>query len=218
MSFKIKAEPREVLKKKVKSLRNAGYVPAGIYGFNGNHNIQLNEAEFSKLFKSAGHTSVVEVDLDGKNHNVLIDEVQINPVTRITTHVTLREVNVKVEISAEIPFELTNEDISPAVKEQSSLVILSVPAVLLRGLPKNLPSSIVIDASQINAGDTILLKDIKLPEGIELVHEDQLELTIVTTASAIQEEVELNVNEAIAEASAAADAEKVEEEEKTEEK
>jgi large subunit ribosomal protein L25 len=213
MEFTIKAEPREVTKKKVKQLRNQGLVPAAIYGFNGNVNVQFVEKEFAKVLSKAGHTSVVELDLGGKNHNVIIDEVQINPVTREIKHVSLREVNMKVEITADVPFEIQGEELSPAVKEQSSLIILSTPSVEVRGLPKSIPHAITIDVSALAAGDTITLKDIKLPEGLELVRAEDIDMTVVTTTSALQEEVEINVNEAMAEATAepAATEEKVEE-------
>lgn len=205
MELTINAQNRQIVKKQVKSLRKQGLVPAAIFGIKGNKNIQLDEKEFTKVFIAGGHTSLVKIVVDGTTHNVLVDEVQMNPVTRNINHVSLREVDMNEEITAEIPFELVGEEVSPAVKEDNSLVILSIPQVLLRGLPNNLPSTITIDVSSMKAGDTVTLKEIKLPDGITVVHEEELEMTIVTTASAVQDEIEVNVNEAIAEANAAAE-------------
>ncbi len=201
-NYTLNAQPRDVLKKKVKLLRQAGFIPAAIFGYKGNENIQIDAKEFSKLYDQAGHTSVIEVDVNGTKHSVIIDEVQMNPATREYTHVSLRELRMDVEITAEIPFELIGDEESPAVKDEQSLVILSVPSVELRGLPKNLPQEIKIDVSGFHAGDTIILKDVKLPDGVELVHaeEEDLEMTIVTTTSAIQEEIIEDVNAAIEEA------------------
>lgn len=187
--YTLKAEPRDVLRKKVKQLRKAGKLPAAIFGFNGNSNVQLDAKEFTRVFHSAGETSVVEVDLGGKNHNVLISEVQFNPLTREYTHASLREVNMKVEITATVPFELVGDETSPAVKEEEHLIILAKNEIEVRGLPKNMPHAIVIDVSGMHAGDTILVKDITLPEGIELLHEEEKEDTAVTTSTAAMKEV-----------------------------
>jgi large subunit ribosomal protein L25 len=217
MSENIKAESREILKKKVKNLRTQGIIPGAVYGFKGTFNVQLNNKEFSKLFDEIGHTSVLELTIGDKTHNVFIDEVQMNPATRVYTHVTFKEVNMNVETTAEIPFELTGEELSPAVKDEESIIILSKTFVLLRGLPKDLPPQITIDVSGFHAGDTVVLKDIKLPEGVAAVHEEELEDVVVTTTSAVQAEIIEDVNAAVADAVAVPVAEGAEGEAKTEE-
>jgi len=195
----LNAEEREITKKKVKTLRNKEILPAAIFGYKGNFNIQLNYKDFQKVYSEAGHTGVVDVNLSDKVHSVIISEVQVDPVTRTFIHVTLREVKMDEEITAQIPFVLVGSEDSPAVKHEQQLVILSVNEIELKGLPRALPQEISIDVSSFHAGDTILLKDIKLPEGITLVHDDEeaLNEVIVTTASAVQEEIIENVQEAI---------------------
>lgn len=212
MELKINASPRDLTKKKVKTLRKEGLVPAAIFGFQGNSNVQVNQIEAKKAFIEAGHSSVVTLDLGGNSHNVLFDDIQFNPVTRDFTHISFREVNMNEEITAVVPFELTGEEESPAVKDEDSLIILAIPEVELRGLPKNIPSEITIDVSSFHTGDTLTLSDIKLPEGLEVVHKDQLEEVFVTTASAVQEEiVEMkSIEEVQAEAASEESAEKVE--------
>lgn len=200
--IKLDADERGITKKKVKSLRHDGTLPAAIFGYKGNFNIQLSQDEFKKVFAEAEYTAVVDIDLNGTNHSVLIDEVQINPLTREFTHVSLREVRMDVEITAEVPFTLIGAEESPAVKDEESLIILSQNEIELRGLPRDIPQELTIDVSGFHAGDTVVLKDIKLPEGISFVHDDEeaLEAVIVTTASAIQEEIIEDVDAASAEA------------------
>lgn len=197
-SYKLQANKREITKKQVKNLRKVGTLPAAIFGYKGNFNIQLNTKEFIKVYADAGHTSVVDIDFSDKVHSVLINEVQINPFTRDFLHVSLREVKMDEEITAEIPFVLIGAEESPAVKDESNLVILSQNAIELKGLPRNLPQEITIDVSGFHAGDTLEFKDIKLPEGITVAHDEDLEAVIVITASAVQEELEIDVNAAIA--------------------
>jgi large subunit ribosomal protein L25 len=207
--YTLNAEPRDVLKKKVKQLRKAGLIPAAIFGYKGTFNVQVNLKDFTKLYADASHTGIVEVVLEGKKHNVIIDEVQFNPVSGEWTHASLREIRMDEEITAEIPFVLEGAEESPAVKDEESLVIISVNAVELRGLPRALPQEIVVNVSEFHAGDTITLKDVKLPEGVVLVQDDEeaLAAVIVTTTSAVQAEIIENVDEATAEAVAAAEGE-----------
>lgn len=200
MDLKLNASQREVTKKRVKQLRNQKILPAAIYGYNGNKNIQLPLEEFTVAFKKVGYTGLVDLSLDGGTHTVLIDEVQINPVTRDFTHASLREVRMDQEINSDVPFELIGDEVSPAVKEEQSLVVLTQNTIELSGLPRALPQKLEIDVSGFHAGDTLLMKDIKLPAGVELVRSEDEEIVIVTTTSAIQKEIIEDVNAAIAEA------------------
>jgi large subunit ribosomal protein L25 len=201
--YTLKAQDRELTKKKVSQLRKEGLVPAAIFGFKGNFNIQVPAKEFEKTLNDAGTTALVELEMDGKKHNVYVDEVQMNPATRQFLHVSFREVRMDEEITSTVPFVLVGADESPAVKDEQQLVILSRNEVELRGLPGNLPAELTIDVSGFKTGDTIVLKDIKLPEGVVVFHEEELEDVIVTTTSAVQEEIVEDVQAAI-EADAAA--------------
>src|SRR5258708_39846899 len=68
---------REVLGKRVKSLRTAGKLPAVLYGHNvENKQIEISERDFAKEFKSAGESTLINLVVDGKTQQVLIHEVQ----------------------------------------------------------------------------------------------------------------------------------------------
>lgn len=197
--YTLKAQKRYITKKKVKKLRNSGVIPAAIFGYNGNFNIQLDRKEFNKIYDKAGNTSVVDIELEGKTHSVYISEVQMNPVTREWIHASLREIKMNEEITASIPLVLVGAEESPAVKNEQMLVILSVNEIELRGLPRKLPSEIKLDVSGFHANDTLTVKDIKLPTGVTLVRDDEESMNevIVTTASAVQAEIVEDVQAAI---------------------
>jgi large subunit ribosomal protein L25 len=200
MEIKLNASSREVTKKKVKSLRKERILPAAIYGYRGNFNIQLNHDEFAKSFKKVGHTGLIDLNIGDDVHTVLVDEVQINPMTRDFIHVSLREVRMDVEINANVPLELVGEEVSPAVKEEQSLIVLTQPTIEVSGLPRSIPNEIKINVESFHAGDTIQVKDLTLPQGVELVRKEDAEIVIVTTTSAVQDEIIEDVNAAIAEA------------------
>lgn len=193
----LKAQDRELTKKKVNRLRKEGLVPAAVFGFKGNTNLQVNAKEFGKVYSEAGTTALIELTTEAGKHNVYVDEVQINPATRSFLHISFREVRMDEEMTSTVPFVLVGAEESPAVKDQQMLVLLSENEIELRGLPANLPAELTIDVSAFNAGDTIVMKDIKLPEGVALVREEDGEKVIVTTTSAIQEEIIEDVQAAI---------------------
>lgn len=180
---------RDKTKEKNRRLINEGIIPAAIYGYKGNFNIKVNDKEFVSLYKQSGTTSLIKLSLDGKVHNVYIQEAQFDPVYRNYTHISFREVNLNEEIISTVPFVIENAEASPAVKEQNHLVILAISEIDLRGLPSNLPQEIKLDASKFNAGDSIHMNEIELPEGVALVHEEDANQTVmITTDATIKEE------------------------------
>jgi large subunit ribosomal protein L25 len=202
MSLKITSQIRNDFGKKVKKLRRNGLVPAAIYGYHGTYNVQVPQKEFAKMFAEASHTAIVEIELEGKKHSCYVEEAQMDYISGEYTHVSFKEVNLNVETTAEIPFELVGAEESPAVKDQDSVIILSKTEITLRGLPKDLPQVITVDVSKMNAGDTIAVSDITFGEGVELVHEEDKVEIVATTASATQAEVEVDVDAAMAEVTA----------------
>lgn len=215
----LKAENRTEIGKKAKKLlkpenksdesnQKLINVPAAIYGYQGNYNIKVQLQEFLKVFNEASYTSLVKVELDGKEHNVFIQEVQIDSVKRIPLHISFREIDTTKPIDSTVPFILKGAELSPAVKEQNAIVILAIQEIDLRGLPKDLPKEVVVDVSKFNSGDHLILEQIDLGQDVNVVHKEDLKRTIVTTIEAEMKE------EVVGEISS--DAEGVEEVENTE--
>ncbi|MCX8035110.1 MAG: 50S ribosomal protein L25 [Candidatus Dojkabacteria bacterium] len=191
----LQATLREVLGKKNKNLRKQGKLPSSIYGYKGNFNIIVDKKEFEKIFDEAGHTTIVKLNMDNALHNVFVDEVQIDPVTREYIHVTFREIKMDEEITTKVPVVLINEDTSIAVKEQGLIVVQVTDEIEVRGLPEKIPHEIVVDVKDLRAGESISVGDIQLPEGISLVREEDKELTVATTSTSTTEEA-IDVNAA----------------------
>lgn len=211
----LQAALREVLGKKNKLLRRQGQLPSSIYGYKGNFNTVVDKKEFEAIFREAGHTTIIRLSLDNTVHNVFIDEVQTDPVTRDYIHVTFREIKMDEEITTKVPVVLINEDTSIAVKEQGLIVVQVTDEIEVRGLPANIPHEIVVDVKNLRAGENISVGDIQLPAGISLVREEDKELTIATTStSATEEAIDVNaVTEEILASQQAAKEEKVDDKE-----
>lgn len=185
--FILKFELRGLTGKKVKKIRKENKLPGSIFGYKGNLNIIVDLKEFNNVFKNAGHSKLVTLVSESDTHKVFIDDVQLHPVSREFMHVSFREVPETQEVDVYVPIILEGVEDSPAYKEDKQLVILITNAIEIRSIPSKIPSEISIDVSNFKTGDILLLKDLKLPEGVKLVHQDQnsLNQVIVTTSSAV---------------------------------
>src|SRR5262245_18608494 len=92
----LKADPREVMGKKVKKLRREGILPANIYGKDLESTaVQVAMKDFQDLYDEVGETGLVDVMLDGKRRPVLIKNVHMNYHTHTPLHADLYQVNLK---------------------------------------------------------------------------------------------------------------------------
>jgi large subunit ribosomal protein L25 len=182
------AKTREILGRSVKSLRDAGLVPAELYGHGvSNRHLSVSAKDFLKVYKEAGESVIVNLDLDGEKIPVLIQEVSFDPVKNSALHVDFRQVNMKEKITASIPLDFTG--ISMAVKEKKGVLVKAMQEIEIEALPANLPSKIEVDISAINEiGESIHIKDLKAIEGVEFLVDGE---TVVATVSEQAKEEEV---------------------------
>ncbi len=198
----IKAQKREVTGKKVKQLRRENKLPAVLYGPNRDStNIVIDPFEFSKLFKDVGYSKLFDLELDGAKVKVLVKDLQRNTLTDSFLHIDLYQVNMKKEITAEIPVVFTGE--SFAVKNNLGLLVHPMSTVAVTCLPGDLPASLEVDIEVLkDVGDSITAGDIKLPEGVALSNDitpDSPVAYIAAPQKAIEEEVSEETEEGEAE-------------------
>lgn len=187
----MKVTTRTILGKKLKSLRKNGLLPAVIYDKDTNINVQIPVSEFQKVYAEKGHTGLVKAELGKESHNILIDHVQINPVTRLPIHATLREVNLKEEINAEVPLHFINDEECKGVKEDGGIIVESINEVEILALPTDIPQYLEIDLTDLRLGDSVKLEDIKLPKGVKFATDDEnlLSQVVVSVTHKVVEEI-----------------------------
>lgn len=171
----------------IKALMNAGDIPAVIYG-PGVESIAVRVPlkDAIKALKSAGESTVVTLTGLDKPIDVLIHDIDRDPVSHELRHLDFYRVSATHKVQVDVPIEFINE--APAVKLGASLVKV-MHEVSVEALPKDLPHEIHVDLSVLeNIGDHVALIDLKLPAGVTYVGEDT---DIVVSASGPQaEEVE----------------------------
>ena len=172
----ITARTRDVFGKKLASMRKSGDLPAIVYGQEKeNEPVILNTHEFSRIFSQAGQNTIIELKVDqDKSSNVLIQDIARHPVTNDITHADLLRINMSQSIKANVPLSFVGE--ASAVYQLEGTLLTNIEEVEVETLPAKLPASIEVDISGLDDFEkTIHIKDLNIPEGVEvLVDEDEL--------------------------------------------
>ena len=170
MTLSLNVKARTVTGGKVNRLRYKGQIPAVVYGHGlKNQNITVAALEFNKLFKEAGESSMVDLKIDDKKPiQVLIHDLQYEPVKHTIRHIDFYQVNVTEKITAEVKLKFVGE--SPVVKGQGGVLVAPITKVKIECLPKDLIHELGVDISSLKTfDDTIRIKDLIIPTGIEIL-------------------------------------------------
>ena len=146
----------------------AGFIPAVMYGAHANStSITINKNEFIKVLRSAGESSMITLTGDSKE-NVLIQDVQMDPVAYTPRHADLYVIEKGQKVNVEVPLNFIGE--APAVKLGANLVKV-LHSLSLEADPTSLPQSIDVDLSVlVDLNSNIHIKDIAIPKGATLYH------------------------------------------------
>ena len=216
-TLELKSNKRTLLGKKVKSLRREGIIPAVVYGGKeGAVPLELDLKEFSKLFKTAGETTLIKLFVGDSAKNVLIHDVNRDPVTETINHVDFYEVKMDEKITAKVPLVFIGD--APAVADLDGVLVKAMQELEVRALPAHLPREIEVDISSLKTFDNnIVVKDIKLPPNVETTENPETSVAAVTPprSEAELEELSGEVKEQVEEVAVEAE-EKVKERQKEE--
>ncbi|WP_028602567.1 50S ribosomal protein L25/general stress protein Ctc [Ottowia thiooxydans] len=171
-------------------LRNAGKVPGIVYGGEGEP--QLIELDHNALWqaikKEAFHSSVLDMDLDGKTSPVLLRDLQIHPFKQLILHIDFQRVSAKTKLHTKVPLHYSGEEESNAVKLDKCLVNHVLTELEVSCLPSDLPEAINIDLSKLEKGATLTLNDVTLPKGVKAVLHGKANPVLVSVVNPAAEE------------------------------
>lgn len=182
------ATKRDVTGKAVNKSRKSGMLPGVLYGHNVEATpLQIKEQEFSKAFKRAGESTLIDLNVDGTLRPVLVHEVQYHYLTSKPIHVDFYAVNMTEKLTAHIPLHFTGE--SQAIKALGGVLVKNLSEVEVECLPGDLPPYFEIDISKLNTfEDVIRVADIAVSDKVEIkTNPDE----VVTLVAAPRTEEEL---------------------------
>ena len=161
----LSGSPRvNVGKKDAKALRDAGQVPCVLYGQGTQTHFSVKDLAIEKLVFNPD-VFKIELDIDGKKSEAIIQELQQDPITDRVMHVDFLELNAKKAVKVALPVRLTGSSRGVMAGGKLMQVFRRLKVI---GLPGDLPEAITIDISKLRIGQSVRVGDLET-EGLKLV-------------------------------------------------
>ncbi|MEX0933273.1 MAG: 50S ribosomal protein L25 [Candidatus Paceibacterota bacterium] len=172
--------------KQLDAIRKAGNIPAVLYGpKDAAESITLSRVEIESFIQKEGESSVVILKGDDIVKDVLIQDIQIHPVSGKIEHVDFYVIDKTKKVEISVPIEFIGE--SPAVKTLGGSLVKVLYELEIESLPANIPHELTVDISSlVDFESSILAGQVTLPEGVTLVTSP--EETVVLTEEPREEE------------------------------
>jgi len=167
--------------------------------------------EFDTVYKEAGESSLLSLEVGAEKTPVLIRDVQRHPLSGELIHVDFYQPRLNEKIKIMVPLSFQGE--APAVKDFEGTLLQNMHEVEVSSLPQDLPSEITVDVSTLKTlEDRILVENLQFDSKVEMVAEkDWIVAQVVPT-----ENVEEELAKPVEDEAAAVEAVKIVEEKKEE--
>ena len=152
--------------------RVEGMIPGVLYGVKGKtESIMISDTELNKaLQEESVFSQVLSIKLGKDQIPAVVRELQRHPASNRVLHFDLLRISEDNEIQVSVPLHFVNEDTCVGVKLGGANIARSLTDLEVRCLPKDLPEYIEVDLLEIEAGQTIHLSELVLPEGVTLAY------------------------------------------------
>lgn len=171
-------------------LRHAAKVPGVIYG--GNEAPTSIEIDHNPLYHAlrveAFHSSILDMELDGKSQQVLLRDVQWHPYKQQVLHIDFQRVAADRKITMRVPLHFKGQESSPAVKLSAAIISHVMTDLEIRCLPADLPEFIEIDLSNLESTGSVHVADIAMPAGVQPALRGKENPVVVTVSVPAAEE------------------------------
>jgi large subunit ribosomal protein L25 len=169
------------------TLRSGGKLPAVFYGPKEKSTpVSVSTKEFTKVFKQAGESSVIVLKDGAHEHEALIHEIDVHPVTGAFRHADFYVIEKGKKVKVHVPIVFAG--VSPAVKDLGGILVKVLRELEVEAAPKDLPREITVDLGALALmTDTIHARDVKMAAGVTLISGAD---EIIASIALAKEEVE----------------------------
>lgn len=188
MAITLKANQRENLKQSVtRELRTQGNVPSVVYGKDKEPiTVTVNSIELLKTVRDEGKNAIISLDIEGKNKvDVMLHEYQVDPLKDELIHADFYIINMSQEMDVEVPVRLEGE---AAGSKEGGVVQQPLYELAIRAKPGDIPEEIVVDVSELDIGDSVMVSDLKESKKYEITEDDNTTIVAVTPPEEMPEE------------------------------
>ena len=172
-------------------LRISGKVPGIVYSAGQQpQNIEVDHnALYHAMRKETFHSSILEMDLNGKVEKVLLRDYQTHPFKKQVLHVDFQRIDATTRIHKKVPLHFVNEAESPAVKLDKCLINHAVTELEIECLAEKLPEFLTIDLGHVVKGQSVHVDDLKLDAGVKVLTHGRKNPIIASVVEPVTEEI-----------------------------
>ncbi len=171
-------------KKDAKALRKQDLVPCILYGGKEQVTFHAPSMSFKKLVYSPD-VQIVKLDIEGKNYDAIMQDIQFNIVNDRIAHIDFLELVPGKSVTMNIPVSTKGAPVG--VKEGGKLE-KKLRTLKLRGPIEKIPAKVELDVTHLNIGDSISVRDIKF-DGVTLLDPENVTVVGVRVTRVVVEEV-----------------------------
>jgi len=182
-TIKVAGNARPALgKKATKAVRNEGGIPCVIYGDAENIHFTTTHKDVKNLIYTPDF-KVAQIDVDGASHRCILKAAQFHPVKESILHLDFLKLEDGKPVVLEVPVRFKGT--SPGVKLGGAL-LQSLRRVKIRTTPENMVDELYGDISSLELGDAIRVRDLELPEGVEVTNAPAIPVARVEVPRALR--------------------------------
>ena len=171
-----------------RKLRSEGRVPAVVYGHGREPQpLSINTRELERLLdRIAAESTVIDLDIDGKGSRTLIRDIQRHPFKRQILHVDFQELVAGEKITVRLPIVLVG--IPDGVRMDGGVLDQTMRELEVEVDPSHIPNHVELDVTKLTIGSSVHVRDIPLPEGVEVLEDEDASVCVVSAPRAAVEE------------------------------
>ena len=170
-------------------LRRQGRLPAVVYNKELNRTLSVDARAFDKVLRQAGTSALVDLEVEGEVHPVLVKQVQMDKRRREAIHVDFYAVTANQEVDVNVPLEFVGTAIG--VRESGGQLDVQRREVHIAILPRFIPSGVEVDVSELEIHGTLHVSDVVplLPSEARVLDDLDLAIVAVVPPRVAEEEV-----------------------------
>jgi large subunit ribosomal protein L25 len=170
----ISAQSRNAKEINAKQILAEGFIPGVVYGHGfENVSVKIGKKEFINTLNEAGESTLIDLKIGDKEiGSVVIKDYQTDPISGEIIHFDLHKIKMTEKLTVNVDIVFIGE--SPAVKNEGGVLVKGMDTLEIRCLPKDLIQEVEVDLGRLeHLDDLIRVSDLKLPETLEILDEEE---------------------------------------------
>ncbi len=147
-------------------LRREGQLPGVLYGLGQDpQQVQVTYTDLRDALKTKqGLNTVITLDVEGEQADVIVKAVQRDPIKRVVTHADFLRVEEGTDVTVVVPVVLSGH--SEEVADAGAIVEQKMFQLKVLCSPSAIPAQIDADVSSMTIDKRLALGDVTMPPGV----------------------------------------------------